>query len=162
MRPTRRPFGERAYALGFQCPEKLGVCVSIGGEKVLPHRRASLLIDHLKRPAFAAFGQSVYLHANRDSVASYAPAQRRILNFRVIILNHDRQRTASHIRMEALVQDPLNRPDQPATHVRGLSILATRNRRLNVAVWPSTKGAVIARCLRPPTKVIVFQCPCGA
>ena len=24
----------------------------------------------------------------------------------------------------------------------------------------STKGAVIARCRRPPTKVIVFQCPC--
>jgi predicted phage-related endonuclease len=25
-----------------------------------------------------------------------------------------------------------------------------------------TEGAVIARCRRPPTKVIVFQCPCGA
>jgi transposase len=40
-----------------------------------------------------------------------------------------------------------------------------RSRTIAVVVQVSsmnTNGAVMPRCRRPPTKVIVFQCPCGA
>jgi hypothetical protein len=60
--------------------------------------------------------------------------------------------------------------DRQMVHQHDLAVLEGRDkhcftqaRNIGPFIAPSsTNGAVMARCRRPPTKVIVFQCPCGA
>ena len=88
MGPAWGLLRKRLDAVRFQSSEKFRICIFIVGKCFVPNRGCAFLVHDFKRPALAAFSQSIYLYPHANPVPRHASAKGRIFDLGFIVISH--------------------------------------------------------------------------